>query len=314
MYQLRKLVEADANSTWNFDTYYTYRWHLGGAGGWKRYHGPHFVRCNPEACFVLVALEYGLYEFWTTANLDNSLRGIILHLVTASLSNNCLGKGDGFRDPPTPPPFDRLIRSLAICLADGTEANSLMPVHEFDTAVSVWQNLVWHNIVTTDCSASVAPAWLLFLLHGADRSFTLSFELSCNFSSIDKCAKLFQVTGHWGQDNHQVHSPVYIREDEDEGGILELAKCHDWSVPLRELTYFWFPPHADRFRRIYDFYEGSVDIQVEKLNDLRRELGFDSAYWQSHAWGKHQPLIPRGWEGVSRILTRSGENDFWDPY
>lgn len=295
------------------DTWYTRWWRSGGATGWWLYPGPDAVRCHPAACFVLVTLEYGLFEFWKTEDLDNNLRAAALHLITSSLENHCFGKGGGPFWPPTPPPFDRLLRSLAICLSDGAEANSLMFIHKTFVSVSRWQNLVWHNIVTTrDSSASIAPVWLLYLLHGADRSFTLSFERSCNFSSTDKCSKLVIVTGHWGSDKHQVHSPISIREDGDDGAILELARCHNWSVSLKEIACFWFPDYADRFRSIYDLYEINPDHPMAKLKDLRQDLGLDPACWQNRTWNDPQPLFRCRWEGASRILHRPGEDEWGD--
>lgn len=186
-----------------------------------------------------------------------------------------------------------------------------MLIRETFVSVSRWQNLVWHNIVTTtDLPASVAPVWLLYLLHGADRSFTLSFEQSCNFSTTDKCAKLIIVTGHWGQDQHQVHSAIYIREDEDHGGIMELAKSQDGSVSLKEIACFWFPAYADKFGSIYDLYESNDDMPTESLKGLRRDLGLDPEFWQSHTWDDPRPLLRCRWEGDSRILHRPGEDEW----
>lgn len=167
---------------------------------------------------------------------------------------------------------------------------------------SVWQNLVWHSIVTINPQGSIAPVWLLFLLYGADRSFRLTLEPSCNFSTRDKCTKLMLVTGHWGPEKYQVHSPILIDEIEDSGGFLELAKSQNWSVPLKELTYFWFTPYADSFRRIYELYEDKADIPLESLNDLRRELGFDPECWQTQMWGDPQPLLQCHWQGHSWVL------------
>lgn len=294
-----------------FDMWYTCRWLSGGAAGWWLYLGPNAVRCHPAACFVLVTLEYGIFEFWKTEDLDSSLRAAALHVITSSLETHCLGKGGGPFWPPTPPPFDRLLRSLAICLSDGAEADSLMLIDETFVSVSRWQNLVWHSIVTTtDSSASVAPVWLLYLLHGADRSFTLSFERSCNFSSIDRCSNFIILTGHWGQDKHQVHSPISIREEDDDDGILELAKRQNWSVSLKEIACFWFPAYADRFRGIYDLYENNVDIPMESLKDMGRDLGLDPEFWQSRTWDDPGPLLRCKWEGDSRILRRPGEDEW----
>ena len=139
-------------------------------------------------------------------------------------------------------------------------------------------DMLWKSVVANP-RASPALVWLLFLLHGADRSFTLSFEKFCNFSSIDKCSKLVLVTGYWGPDKHQVHSPIYCREGQ--GGILELSKSQTWSLSLKAFTYLWFTPHADKFRKIYEVYENGADVSVENLKNLRRELGFDPEFWQT---------------------------------
>lgn len=163
-------------------------------------------------------------------------------------------------------------------------------------------------------SAFIAPVWLLFLLHGADRDFTLGFEQTCNFSAIDKRGKLIMVTGQWGANKSQVYSPMHINggeseaasEDSSFGKILELARRHNWSIPLKELIYFWFPTYAEKFRRIYDLYESSVDIPMEKVSDLGRELGLDSECWQTQMWEDSQPWPEYSWEGTSWELERSG--------
>lgn len=306
--QLKYVLKTDAKSTFRFPTWFTNRWIAGGTDGWWLYDEPNAVRCHSAACLVLVALEFGLYEFWTTENLDSCLRGAALHLVTSSMEDHWFGKLGGPVHCPRPPPFDRLLRSLAICLADGTTANSHMLIYETFVTVSRWQNLVWHSIVTTtDYSASVAPVWLLYLLHGADRTFTLNFEQSCNFSSVDRGAKLVIVTGRWGQDQHQVHSPIHIREEDDDCGILELAKRQKSSISLKEIACFWFPAYADSFRGIFDLYENDIDIPMESLKDLRRDLGVDPEFWQSRTWDDPRPLLRCRWEGDSQILRRSGE-------
>lgn len=270
----------------------------------------HPVRYHSEACAVLTMLQFGLYEFWPTYTLDNNFKETILHLVTLSLTRGW--PSVNHRSPEFP--FDRLLRTLAICFADGASANSPMPARERFVPVSVWQNLVWDSIISTGIfpRTFIAPLWLLFLLHGADTDFTLSFEPTCNFSSRDKQGKLILLTGQWGASKCQVHSPMQIHggegedasEGPDEGKILELAKRQNWTLSLKELTYLLFPTYAENLRRIYDLYESSVDIPKERVSDLRRELGFDPECWQTQTWKDSSPWLRYNWEGTSWILER----------
>lgn len=317
--QLRQLVEADAKSIWACGIHYPQVWL------WEDSHGPEqlYAECrvelSVETCVILTALRFGLYEVWPTYTLADNFRSINLQFVTEAL------KGPWsvmtIHSPPFGPHFNRLLQTLATCLADGTSANSAMLVGERLGNVSVWQNLVWDTIMKfgTRRPASFAPAWLLFILFGADRDFTISFEKSCNFSSKDRRGRLVILTGKWGVSKSQVHSPTYLNGDEygdnGEGGcggqdsdsskILDLARRHDWSVPLKELTYFFFPSYADSFRRIYDLYESNVDITLERLLALRRELGLDPECWQTQEWSNVLPRLQFNWEGVSHLLKDS---------
>lgn len=299
-------MESDSDTIWAFETRYIFKWYSNGIAVWNTRIGSDTVRCQSKTCHILVAMEFGIHELWPTTTLDDNLRAAIFHRVTTSLTMYCLSAFlPTIHDTPTPPPFDRLLRSLAMCLADGASANSVMLTDEKFVSISVWENLVWHSLVTATPQASVVPVWLLFLLHGANIDFTLNLTQSCNFSTRDKSAKLILMKGHWGSDKRQVHSPILIDEDEDSGGIVELARSQDWSVSLKELTYFWFAPYADKFRRIYELLENTSDISVEGLQDLRRELGLDPQCWQSRMWGDPQSLLKNQWEGYSEILLSS---------
>lgn len=315
MYQLRKLVDAESKSTWEFSTHYLRTWKKESPAGFSTYSPGSYIRCHLEACFTLKALQFGLYEFWPTYTLDNNLREAILHLGARSLTLPWLGME--MRSHSSKSPFDRLLRTLATCLADEIPSNSLTPINKSDglVNVSVWQNLVWDSLLRPgEEPGSVAPVLLLFLSYGANRDFTLSFEQSCNFSETDHRGKLVLVTGYWGPDKSRVHSPISLH-DEDRSGILELAKRQNWSVSLKEFTYFRFPPYADRFRRIFDLYESNVETSMQELSDLRRELGFDPKYWQTQTWDGPQPGTQYVLEGTSSILQQSGEewdvNDEW---
>lgn len=255
-------------------------------------------------------LQFGLYEFWPTYTLDNNLKGTILHIVMSSLTRgwfNVDHRSSKF-------PYDRVLRTLATCLAAGASANSLIPASgSFLLPISVWQNLVWDSIMSTKIFALtfLAPVWLLFLLHGADRDFTLRFEQTSNFSARDKQGKLILLTGQWGASKSQVHSPMQINggeggdasEDSDDGEFLELARRQNWSISLKELAYFWFPTYEEKLRRIYDLYESSVDIPMEKVSNLRRELGFDPECWQTQTWNISQAPLDYNLEGTSDIYS-----------
>lgn len=309
--QVWRLVGAESDSVWEFHTGCVYQWDWSGPSLWKAYLGSNPVRCQPESCRVLVAMRLGIYELWPASTLDDNLRSTILHLVTLSITTYWLSRGVAVPDTPTPPPFDRLLRCLAICLADGISANSSILIDEDRVPVSIWENLVWNSVVTVTPQTSIAPVWLLFLLHGADRNFTLTLSQSCNFSMRDKFAKLVLLTGHWGPDKRQIHSSIFIDED-DGGGIVELARSHDWSISLRNLTNFWFAPYADSFRRIYELYQNTSGISTEGLQDLRRELGLDPQCWQSREWGDPQPLLQYQWEDETWILKRSDDDGLED--
>lgn len=299
LHQLRHFATAESKSAWLFHASFTHKWHFEGGEGTTRYHDETSAQCKPEMCIVLVALEYGLYEFWPTNSLDDEIREMILHLVEMSLAHHWLRIDWNGHSYTGGPPFDRLLRSLATCLADGTSANSLMPVHGRHVNFSIWQNLVWKSIVTRSRS-SPALVWLLFLLHGADRSFTLSFEKSCNFSGIDKSGKLVLITGRWGPDQQQIHSPIFCHEGQ--GGILDLGKHHTWSLSLKELTYLWFEPHADKFRNVYELHENDADDPTENLKELRRQVGMDPEFWQTQVCDDSLPLMGHECEGYTWIL------------
>lgn len=310
MYQLRQLVDAEAKSTWDFGSHYLRTWRKENPLGFSTFSPINRIRCHLEACFTLTALQFGLFEFWPTYTLGNNLRETILHLGTRSLLLPWLGTE--MRSHSSKSPFDRLLRTLATCLADGISSNSLTPIDESDglANVSIWQTLVWDSFMKAGGGpGSAAPVWLLFLSYGANRDFTLSFEQSCNFSETDHRGKLVRVTGYWGPDKTRVHSPISLH-DEDRSGILELAKRQNWSISLKELTYFWFPPFADRFRRIYELYESNVDTPIQGLSDLRRELGLDPECWQTQIWDGPRPQPQYVLEGTSGIVQESGEE--WD--
>lgn len=321
IYQLRQLVKADAKSYWTYTIYYPFE------GMWDVKYGPgkgyrqYLIELQVEECVILTALRFGLHEVWPTYNLDNNLRNTTLQVVTEALHGSWSVMST--HTFPPGPQYNRLLQTLATCLANGTSANALMLVHTSFGNVSVWQSLVWDTIVTSgeigSTSHMQAPTWLLFILYGADRDFTVTFEQSCNFSCRDRRGKLILLTGKWGVDKSQIHSPVHLNVggdgDDGEGGcdgqdsnlgkMLDLAKRHGWAVPLKELACFWFPDYADHFRRIYDLYESNLDITLERLSELRRELGFDPECWQTQEWSDVQSPLQHKWEGRSRLLGDS---------
>ncbi|KAG8167626.1 hypothetical protein KVR01_003315 [Diaporthe batatas] len=295
--QVRLLIQSESESTWASEFMYISLWRSDGTK-----HFTHFIiPCQLEDCIVLVALKLGLHELWPTTDLEGKIRDAVLCLVAMSL------EGFWMRDRAlqfVPPSFDRLLHSLAICLGGGTSTNSIMRLPSGRLRPSVWQNMVWHCIVTPCNQASVAPVWLLFILHGADTRFTLNFKQTCNFSARDKNAKTMEMTGLWGPDGYQtqIHTPILIDEDED--GILGLARNRNWSVSLEELAYFWFVPHVDSFRKVFELY-GNSHISEGAQKDLGRELGFDLECWQSQTWGDPRPLLRYPWEGETEALRDS---------
>lgn len=321
IYELRQLVRADAKSHWKISIFYPREWTLwefenGMSQGFEDYS----VELRVEECIILTALRSGLHEFWPTYTLDNNLRNITLQAVTEALRP--AGSLMSILPASYGPHLNRLLQTLATCLANGTSANALMHLDTRYGNVSVWQSLVWDTIAAFGQmgSASQAPTWLLFILYGADRDFTVTFEQSCNFSSRDRRGKLFLVTGEWGVGKSQIHSPLYLNgggdgydgecgcdgQDSDLFKILDLVKRHGWSVPLKELACFFFPLYAGSFRRVYDLYESTLDITLERLSALRRELGLDPEHWQTQEWSGVQSRLQSKWEGGSQLLKDSG--------
>lgn len=295
---LMQIANVEATPTSRLLMRYIFSWGHGGFCGGKLYEGPDQVDCPSATIVVLEAVGYGLHELWPAEVLDESLREIALHLIEESLASYSSVCRDYFLDPK--PPFDRLLRSAAKCLADGTSPNSLVRVDANHVPVTVWQNLAWGSIISSNPRASFAPVWLLFLLHGANQDFTLTFERSCNFDEVDKTGKLVTVEGRWGSEKRQVHEPIFVREDHHR--IFGLAKCQDWSVSLRDITYFWFPKHVEQFRRVYDLHENGNGSFLENLEDVRRDLGLDPQLWRNREWEIPQSLF-QDWEGSSEIVN-----------
>lgn len=285
---LRKIVEADEKSIWEAKD--PGAWYI---IAWDRHSYSSLwgaIRLSPGAFCSLVPLENGLHEFWPTASPEDHLRVAVLHNISGKLT----GWSDGT-------PHQRFLRCLAVCLAMGTSANSLMPSNRGRVNLSVWQNLVWDNIVACQPTAWFAPTWMLFLLHGADRNLTLTLEQTCNISTEDKSTRLLLITGYWGPQKYQVHSPFLVNDNEVDDGFLALVNRLNGSISLEEITYFWFAPHADMFRRIFEFHRSTSEISTGSLKDLRQELGFDPDCWHDQSWDEPQRLLLR-FEGVTEIL------------
>lgn len=254
-----------------------------------------YIYRYPEHEICLLAVEYGLYEFSRPGKTPDFLLELMLDRVVEELSHAWYTKN--YLAWQGQPPFDRLAITLATCLAYGVPTNTLIWVKKSHVSVTVWQNLVWHCIVTSTFRASLVPVWLLFLLHGAEQNFTLKFEQTCNFSQIDKSGKLISVTGLWGTQNEQVHSPIHIHEDQD--GIVELAKVQDGSVSLLDIIEFWLPRHVEKFRRIHHLVgEGKVlPKDPQQLQNLKIEF----ASWHDQGWDIPEALF-QSWEGHSELL------------
>lgn len=291
--QLWQLARTEATSPANLSTSpYISKW---SRGKWDTLGPNTTVYRYPENEIFLLAAERGLYEFSPPGKGHNDLLELTLYRVVDRIlfgwysKHNCVWQGET--------PFDRIVRSLAICLAYGVPANTLIWVKESHVSVSIWQNLVWHCIVTSTFRASLVPVWLLFLLHGAEQNFTLKFEQTCNLSQIDKSGKLISVTGLWGTQKEQFHSPIYIHEDQC--GIVELAKVQDWSVSLLDIIGFWLPRHIAQFQRIHDLVgEGKVfPKDPQQLQNLKIEF----ASWHDQAWDIPEALF-QSWEGRSELL------------
>jgi hypothetical protein len=294
--QLKRLAQAEIYPKSIYYYSCMYRWARGRVAGW----GTCTITCHSRDKISSAALELGMYEFWPAYDIDEDVRGAILHGIQGSFMTYCINKDWSFGSGV--PPFDRLLRSLASCLANGTSANALIH-HKKDIGrtESVWRNLIWHSILITKLTAPHGPLWLLFLLHGADTNFWLTFQTCSNDGDVEvNGSKLLSVSGQFGADKHQIYSPVLIREDH--GGIVELAKSQDWSVSLRDIVLFWFPAHAQAFQRLIDLNETRAgNPSPEETKVLRREYGFDLESWQPDVWEISKPLF-KSWTGISEIL------------
>lgn len=292
--QLWQMARTETTSPAKVPTTYICKWISGRAESIS----PFIVTYRyPEREICLLAAQHGLYEFSPPLKRYDELKELMLDRTVDAISlgwyikHYLVWQGRA--------PFDRLVRTLATCLAYGVPTNTLMYVKESHVSVTIWQNLVWHCIVTSTFRASPVPVWLLFLLHGAERNFTLKFEQTCNFSEIDKSGKLISVTGLWGAQNEQVHSPIHIHEDQH--GIVELAKVQGWSVSLVDIIGLWLPRHVEKFLRIHHLVgEGNI-LPEEQLQDLKLEFGFDLASWHDQVWDIPEALF-QSWEGHSELL------------
>lgn len=293
--QLWELARTESPSPAKLLIVYMYEWVKGKAEVTR----PFIINRWPENEICLLAVELGFHEFSPRKHhetvLENMLYRAVQSLCLGSYTKHYL-KWQGLA------PFYRKVRSLATCLEYGVPTSTLVWVKRSHGSVTVWQTLVWHCIVTSTFRASPVPAWLLFLLHGAEQNFTLKFEQTCNFSQIDKSGKLISVTGLWGTKNEQVHSPIYIHEDQ--GGIVELARVQDWSVSLMDIIGFWLPRHIETFRRIGHLVGERKVLPEEQLKNLKLELGLDPASWRDQMWDIPEALF-QSWEGSSEILPSS---------
>ncbi|POS72344.1 hypothetical protein DHEL01_v209263 [Diaporthe helianthi] len=104
------------------------------------------------------------------------------------------------------------------------------------------------------------------------------------------------INRHWGPEKYQTHSSILVNDNEDDDGFLALVKRHNWSVSLEEITYFWFAPHANMFRKIFELYRNTSEISTESLKVLRQELGFDPECWHDQSWVAPRCLLQGDWE------------------
>lgn len=294
--QLKRLANAESHPKSKYFYYCIYRWKNGRAAGW----GSCNITCQSSDHITMTALSQGLYECWPAGEIDEVVCDVILHEIQTSLMSYHISRGSGFDDEV--PSFDRLLRSLTCCLASGTSANA--PIHHsniIQPKVNVWHNLIWHSIWTSKFTAPHGPVWLLFLLHGADTNFWLTFERSPDDGATEENgSKLLSVIGQFGAGKHQPYLPLMIHENH--GGIVDIAKAQDWSVSLKDIVSFWFPAQAHVFRRLIDLNETAIGKHSpEDLKGLRREYGFDLESWQPQEWGISEPLF-KSWTGISQIL------------
>lgn len=290
--QLQQLVEAGEGSTWNLSgpAQYTWSWSRFLTGG-GQLNSSAIIRLSSKAACAFIPMDSGLHQFLPLVPLDDELRVVILTSASRRLIED-----------PSRVPRERSLRCLSVCLAGGICANSLLLGRKSYVTLTIWQNIVWGSIVNRRPVASFAPMWMLFLLHDADRSLTLTLEQTCNISRTDNLTKMLRITGHWGPEKYQVHSPILVNDNEDDDGFLALVKRQNWSITLEEIAYFWFAPHATMFRRIFEFYRNTSGISTESLKGLRQDLGLDPECWYEQSWDKPQCLLEGEWE--TRILKR----------
>lgn len=224
--------------------------------------------------------------------------------------------------------FSRLLRSLTLVLANGASPNARLLVQERYVDPTRWDFLVWHSIMTSP-GVPIQALWLLFLLHGADVNFHLTFRKPtleiCEDSEdvqdvgnkedgeAGSCAHWapnaserphMLMSGQFGRERVEPFSPVAVAEDH--GGIVELARSQNWTVSLLDIVSFWFPEDAKTFRKLIELNESHGD-ERDDMRKLRRDYGFDLDNWQAGEWEIPRPLL-QPCSGSSRLKVKAGSS------
>lgn len=271
--------------------------------------------CHVSTIPSLQGFLKGFYELWPAECTGDDVQGSsnpfsrsnMLHI--ASILEPMDGQRSILRSNQTVRnrKVDRTLRTLAYALGMGASPNT--PIYDRQGNISLWQLTIWRSIVASGSYISPVPVWLLFLLHGADPFFSLTFDISSDDETGGADDRRFRVTGRFGYEEHVLCSPVYICEDH--GGIAELARRQNWTVSLRDIVSVWFPAHAEAFHRLIGLNEERIgEPSPEELKDLRREFGFELDSWQPVDWELPKPLL-QSWTGESRVLHIQGGELLW---
>lgn len=273
-----------------------------------------------------IGFSLGINELWPMDDdvgaTPFSKNNVMLQLVANTLMRLYWETGEA--EKLGSPTFNKMLQTTSLALAKGASPNAELRLvakqdlfHNPDTDIdspcphpclTQWYLLIWHSILTTEPGVPMQALWLLFLVHGADTNFWLTFEETSDENSEDHGQEERQLimSGEFGTERHELFTPVTVAEDH--GGIVELAKKQDWTVSLSDLVCFWFPDHAEEFRALIHLNQSRVgNPSAEELKDLRQKYCFDPGAWQNREWEIPGPLL-RSWFGDSHIITE----DFYD--
>lgn len=271
------------------------------------------VDCTASEFCRWKSVKFGIDGFWPMDDEVGAASIYFKKTVTmfVVLSSIMGGPGDASSGIGIPT-FSKLLQTTSFALEKGVSPNAeLQPLAEQSSTFSKprpsswmhpsftqWYLLIWDSILRTKPRVPMQAVWLLFLIHGADTNFWLTFEeIGVEYNEGSGQARQLRMSGQFGTERLQLFTPVTVGADY--GSIVELAKEQGWTVSLEDITRFWFPDHAEEFRTLIHLNESRIgDPSAEELRGLRQRFGFDPNAWQNREWKIPKPLL-RCWSGSS---------------